>query len=119
MSLIPFLLIPLAAYLLPTGLGLWFALFVLKRELQKDVFVSWLTPICLWLILVCVNDRGTLSNFVFEPLILAGVVMLAGAIRIALAGRRIVAEKTLGVLTTSVLLAVAAIIRLLTPALPE
>jgi hypothetical protein len=104
MSTIPFILIPFVEYLVPTGIGLWLALLILKKKLTRDMLISWLTPICLWGVLAFSTGRGSLSNLFLEPLMLAGVVLVLSVVRIVLAGRKVVEEKALGLLTASVLL---------------
>lgn len=115
MSTMPFLLLPFLEYLIPTGLGLGVLLWLFKKRLTGIMVGAWAGAIVLWVLIVFTTGRGSLSNLVWEPLMLAAGVLMLFTIHLAPDGHRYIEGRRL--LAASLLLAVC--IALLTPALPE
>jgi hypothetical protein len=115
MSTIPFLLLPLLEYLVPTGLGLGVLYWVFRKRLTRVVIVAWLGAIALWVAIAFTSGRGSLSNLVLEPLMLAAGMLLLFALHLAVDEHRIIWGRLL--VSASLLLAVC--IAFFTPVLPE
>ncbi len=119
MSNILFMLIPLVEYLVPIALGLAIALRLFKKKLTSDLVISSGFPIFLWLVLILMFGGKSLANFVFEPLILATVILALGVVRLALDGRGVIKNQTLETLSIGGSLLVTLCIVFLIPGLPE
>lgn len=120
MSVLPFLVIPLLAYAVPTGLGVSIIFWLSRKRFQGDMLAACLIPICFWLVLVLINDRGkTLSNLVFEPVILAVLVCILAGVYCVMDGREFLSKRSLGFMTVAFSIGIVFGVFLLTPALPE
>lgn len=120
MGLLPFLIIPVLAYALPAGLGVSVILWLSKKKLQGDLLAACLVPICVWLALVLINDKGkTLTNFVFEPVILAVLVCVLALAHGAVDGREYVSNRDLGFLTVFLSVVLVLGVFFFMPAMPE
>lgn len=119
MSKIPFILIPLLEYFIPVGLGLALALWRFKKKISKDLVVASGTPICLWMFCIFSSGGKSLSNYVVEPLILAGVILVLEMIRLTLDGHGSIKKKTLATLNIVAALLSTLCIAFLIPTLPE
>lgn len=119
MSILPLILLALAGYFVPLGIGLAIALWRFKRRLPRDMAISCLVAIGLWLAWTCTFQNKSLSNFVIEPVLLAGVILVVEVIRLALEKRGVLKTGTLGVLNVVVSAGSAFGILLAVPWIPE
>jgi hypothetical protein len=119
MSKIPLILIPLLEYLIPVAVGLAIALRLFKKKITGDLVISSVSPICLWFVLVTSLGGKTLSNAFFEPLVLAASILLLEVIRLALDGREIIKDRSLGTLNIAGSLLFTLCITFFIPSLPE
>lgn len=120
MTLVPFLLIPFLVYMLPTSLGVFVILWLSKKKLDGDLLTACLVPICLWLVLVIINDKGkSLANFVFEPVILAVLVCILAVVHSVIDGREFLNSRSLAIVTVSLSVVLVLGVFFLMPALPE
>lgn|GEM_PF-6286014 len=114
-----FLFFPFVEYLVITGAGLFCLGFVMKRKRDGFLLSAVLCPIFLWSVLLWVNDRGSLSNFVIEPLLLGGLVLAALAAEFFLERKQVAGKGIRRVVLWSFLLLAPVGTRFLMPALPE
>jgi hypothetical protein len=120
MTSLPFFLLPVLIYAVPAALGLFVIARLMGQKFECDLLLYSLLPITSWLALVLLRDKGkTLSNFVVEPLILAGIVCVLVALHFVIERREILTGRSLEVATSlfSVLITVGFFF--LMPALPE
>jgi hypothetical protein len=102
------------------ALGLFAVLRLMGQKFGGDLLLYSLVPIGSWLLLLVLKEKGkTLSNFVAEPLILAGIVCFLVAIHFVLERHEILTGKSLQVATTLFSLLITAGVFFLMPALPE
>lgn len=76
MSFIPILLIPVFCYGIPMLIGLLGEVWLLKIQVKRELVISCCVPIILWLIMVSVFGGKSLSNAIWEPVILAGAILV-------------------------------------------
>jgi len=116
----PFLLVPFLVYVVPTSLGVYVILWLSKKKLDGDLLAACLIPICLWLVLVIINDKGkSLTNFVFEPVILAVLVCILALVHCVIDGREFLSSRSLAIVAVSLSVVFALGVFFLMPALPE
>jgi hypothetical protein len=114
------MIIPLLVYALPTSIGVFVILWLSKKKLDGDLLTACLVPICVWLVLVLLNDKGkTLTNFVLEPLILAGLVCILVALHSIVHGREFLSGRNLGIVTVASSTVIVLGVFFFMPALPE
>lgn len=102
MSIIPFILIPLAGYFIPLAIGLAVLLKLFQRRLTRDMTISCLVAIGLWLAWTLTFQNKSLSNFVIEPVILAAVMVVVEWLRLILEKRTALPAGKLGALNVLV-----------------
>ncbi|NCC60609.1 MAG: hypothetical protein EOM12_06650 [Verrucomicrobiae bacterium] len=76
MSFIFILLIPVFCYGIPMLIGLLGEVWLLKIQVKRELVISCCVPIILWLIMVSVFVGKSLSNAIWEPVILAGAILV-------------------------------------------
>ena len=115
MSIIPFLLLPFLEYLIPTGLGLGALLWVFKKKLTGVMTAAWIGAIIVWVVIAFTTGRGSLSNLVWEPPMLAAGMLVLFTMHLAFDGHRLIGSRLL--VAAALLLAVCIVF--FTPGLPE
>jgi hypothetical protein len=120
MTTLSFFVMPILIYGISVTIGIFAVARIMDAKCGLNILLYSLVSICSWLVLVHFSDKGkTLSNFVVEPLILAGMVCILVAIHFALEKRGIPAGKSLEVITTLSSFIGTLCIYYLTPGLPE
>lgn len=76
MSFIFLLLLPVFCYGIPMLFGLFGEVWLLKIQVKRELVISCCVPIVLWLIGVSVWGGKSLSNAIWEPVILAGAILM-------------------------------------------
>ena len=99
MGMLPFLLLPAVIYAIPVAIGVFLMQWAGDKRMGGSLWPSWIAPIVFWIVMVVINDKGkTLSNLIFEPLILAGATLLVSLLSLILLKRGIlIGPKLIGV----------------------
>lgn len=119
MSIIPLFLVPLVIYCIPAICGGIVISWLFKVKLGGDLFVFVLAPICFWLAGTFLFSGKSLTNYIYEPLMLVAAVLVLVTVQGALSKQVKISQKTLKTWLIVVAISITLSVILFVPALPE
>jgi len=113
------LLIPVLGYAVFISIGVFVISWLFKSKPDRNLFASCIAPICVWLVGAFLFRGKTFTNLIFEPLILAAVVLVLIVVHAFAIKRGKCDKETLGARLLIISVLAALCVLLFVPAFPE